>query len=200
LRAVGLGYVTLGQPTWTLSGGEAQRLKLASFIDEGESGTSRLLLFDEPTTGLHLSDVARLIDVLRGIVARGATVLVVEHNVDFIAAADLVGIWPTVAIGVGRCRGRDSLELAQWRHGHCRCARHPAHRERPLRRADCLTTAVDPPCSRGCVWRRRARLSSPLRSPESGGKSIFLRAVPLQSLRRQRPSPLGRRLRERSKP
>ena len=90
LRAVGLGYLTLGQPTSTLSGGEAQRLKLASFIDEGESGTRRLLIFDEPTTGLHLSDVARLIDVLRGIVARGATVLVVEHNVDFIAAADLV--------------------------------------------------------------------------------------------------------------
>lgn len=90
LRAVGLGYLTLGQPTSTLSGGEAQRLKLASFVDEDAGSTNRLLLFDEPTTGLHLSDVARLIEVLRGIVARGATVLVVEHNVDFIAAADLV--------------------------------------------------------------------------------------------------------------
>jgi excinuclease ABC subunit A len=75
-----------------LSGGEAQRLKLASFVDEGDgAGASRrLLIFDEPTTGLHLSDVARLIEVLHGIVARGATVLVVEHNVDFIAAADWV--------------------------------------------------------------------------------------------------------------
>jgi excinuclease ABC subunit A len=82
--------LTLGQPTATLSGGEAQRLKLASFVDEGETGTRRLLIFDEPTTGLHLSDVARLIEVLHGIVARGATVLVVEHNVDFIAAADWV--------------------------------------------------------------------------------------------------------------
>jgi len=90
LRAVGLGYLTLGQPTATLSGGEAQRLKLASFIDEGEGAARRLLIFDEPTTGLHLSDVARLIEVLRGMVERGATVLVVEHNVDFVAAADLV--------------------------------------------------------------------------------------------------------------
>ncbi|MEW6271876.1 MAG: excinuclease ABC subunit UvrA, partial [Thermodesulfobacteriota bacterium] len=91
LRAVGLGYLTLGQPTSTLSGGEAQRLKLASFTGDGGTGDGRrLLLFDEPTTGLHLADVARLIDVLWAMVRRGATIVVVEHNLDFIAAADLV--------------------------------------------------------------------------------------------------------------
>jgi excinuclease ABC subunit A len=86
---VGLGYLRLGQPTSTLSGGEAQRLKLASFVDPAETGR-RLLIFDEPTTGLHLSDVARLVEVLHEIVARGNTVVVVEHNLDFIACADWI--------------------------------------------------------------------------------------------------------------
>jgi excinuclease ABC subunit A len=94
LRSVGLGYLRLGQSTDSLSGGEAQRLKLASFLAEsaakmnGERG--RLFLFDEPTTGLHSSDVAQLIKTFRDLIDRGNSVLVIEHNIQLIEAADHV--------------------------------------------------------------------------------------------------------------
>ena len=91
LRDVGLGYITLGQPTATLSGGEAQRLKLASFLDM-RPAVSRgvLFLFDEPTTGLHAQDVQRLLATFRRLLTRGHSILAVEHHLEFLAAADWI--------------------------------------------------------------------------------------------------------------
>jgi excinuclease ABC subunit A len=91
LRSVGLGYLRLGQSTDSLSGGEAQRLKLASFLCENaKSEARRLFLFDEPTTGLHHTDVQQLIKTFRDLIDRGNSVVVIEHNMQFIEAADWV--------------------------------------------------------------------------------------------------------------
>lgn len=86
---VGLGYVTLGQPATTLSGGEAQRMKLASELHKRSDGKNFYIL-DEPTTGLHTEDIARLLEVLNRLVEAGNTVLVIEHNLDVIKTADYV--------------------------------------------------------------------------------------------------------------
>lgn len=86
---VGLGYITLGQPATTLSGGEAQRVKLASELHRRSTGKSFYIL-DEPTTGLHVDDISRLLVVLQRLVENGDTVLVIEHNLDVIKAADYI--------------------------------------------------------------------------------------------------------------
>jgi excinuclease ABC subunit A len=90
LADVGLGYLRLGQSTSTLSGGEAQRLKLASFLDRPASEGRRLFLFDEPTTGLHMADIDLLCHTLRRLVQRGDGVVVVEHSSDLIARCDWI--------------------------------------------------------------------------------------------------------------
>ncbi|HEX3532295.1 MAG TPA: excinuclease ABC subunit UvrA [Thermoanaerobaculia bacterium] len=90
LSEVGLGYLRLGQSTSTLSGGEAQRLKLASFLDRPAAEKPRLFLFDEPTTGLHLADIDLLYHTLRRLVQRGDGVVVVEHSPDLIARCDWI--------------------------------------------------------------------------------------------------------------
>jgi len=121
LRSVGLGYLRLGQSTDSLSGGEAQRLKLASFLAEsnakaGENG-GRLFLFDEPTTGLHATDVAQLIATFRDLIDRGNSVLVIEHNLQLIESADhIIDLAPRAGTGRrsggGRDAGRDRGERA----------------------------------------------------------------------------------------
>jgi len=120
LQEIGLGYLKLGQSTSTLSGGEAQRLKLASYLpghradDDDAVATARdkyLFLFDEPTTGLHMADIALLVQAFRRLLAAGHSLIVIEHNIDFIAQADyLVDLGPEGGSGGGQIVAQGAVE------------------------------------------------------------------------------------------
>jgi excinuclease ABC subunit A len=102
LDEVGLGYLRLGQSATTLSGGEAQRIKLASFLAK-RTGAKTLYIFDEPTTGLHFDDINKLLAAFRTLVEAGGSLLVIEHNLDVIKTADyLIDLGPEGGDAGGR--------------------------------------------------------------------------------------------------
>jgi excinuclease ABC subunit A len=88
LHDVGLGYIKLGQSSDTLSGGEAQRVKLASFLGKGKGAGHMLFIFDEPTTGLHFHDIRKLLASFQALIEQGHSLIVIEHNTDVIKSAD----------------------------------------------------------------------------------------------------------------
>ncbi len=123
LAEVGLGYVKLGQSSSTLSGGEAQRVKLASFLGKERSDERILFIFDEPTTGLHFHDIRKLLDALNALVEKGHTVLVVEHNQEVIKCADwVIDLGPEGGEGGGYLvfegRPEDLVKVSQSHTGH----------------------------------------------------------------------------------
>ena len=111
LDDVGLGYMRLGQPATTLSGGEAQRIKLAAHMMESDDGGSKLFIFDEPTTGLHFDDISKLLKCFNSLIDNGHSVLIIEHNMDVIKCADwIIDMGPEAADEGGKIVGTGTPE------------------------------------------------------------------------------------------
>jgi excinuclease ABC subunit A len=111
LEDVGLGYIRLGQPATSLSGGEAQRIKLASHLSLAQRGDHTLFIFDEPTTGLHFDDIAKLMKCFNALIEAGHSVLIIEHNLDVIKCADyVIDLGPEAGENGGRIVGTGTPE------------------------------------------------------------------------------------------
>jgi len=111
LQDVGLGYVALGQSSSTLSGGEAQRIKLASFLGKGSKSDNALFIFDEPTTGLHFHDIQKLLKSFQALISKGHSIIVIEHNLDLIKCADyIIDLGPEGGIRGGQLMAQGTPE------------------------------------------------------------------------------------------
>jgi excinuclease ABC subunit A len=115
LQDVGLGYLKLGQSSNTLSGGESQRVKLAAFLNKDVKDGSTLFIFDEPTTGLHFHDIHKLLQSFQSLIEKGNSIIVIEHNMDVVQAADwVIDLGPEGGEGGGElCFSGTPEDLAQ---------------------------------------------------------------------------------------